>query len=324
MTQIRKFIPIPSEYMQSVAIEKANFPEEDCSVQTWQWQDQQVQPTTIFSRWVGELNEKIISHAYFIQEQSKDNMDAFRFHLAVHPEVQGRGYGTELFQYVNRLLSQYSPCLIRTSAQEDHAQVRHFLEHRALRPVSEGSLHRFSFSSMTKPIYLSNSLKKLQELGFNFCTLQDAIQQIPEWKVQLASLQNGFRQECQLIHLDIFNPEKWTSQSETNEPIYNPNNIFIARYHQHWIAMAGFTRSSTQMNTAVHTFSGVMRPYRRNGIARVLIQTCMNNALADGYTKLEVDCHKINALEFVFQQMGYQQLPQRIQYELQLTRGKTL
>jgi hypothetical protein len=66
MTQIRKFIPIPSEYIQAVAIEKANFPENDCSVQSWQWQDQQVQPTTIFSRWVGELNGKIMSHAYFI------------------------------------------------------------------------------------------------------------------------------------------------------------------------------------------------------------------------------------------------------------------
>jgi GNAT superfamily N-acetyltransferase len=319
MTQIRKFIPIPSEYIQAVAIEEANFPEEGSSVQSWQWQDQQYQPNTIFSRWVGECNGKIISHAYFIQEPSANPLDTFRFHLAVHPEVQRKGYGTELFQYLNRILTQYAPCRIQTSAREDYAHVRHFLEHRALRPIKEVSLHSISLTSMTKPIDLSQSLKKLQDLGFNFCTLQDAIQQIPEWKIQLASLQTGFRQECQQSDFDFFNPEKWTLPGETTDP----KNIFIARYHQHWIGIAGFTRSLTHISSAVHTFSGVLRSHRRNGIAGVLIQTCINSALADGYTKLEVDCQKINTLELVFQHLGYQRSPLRVLYESQLPREKS-
>lgn len=247
-------------------------------------------------------------------------MDAFRFHLAVHPEVQCRGYGTELFQYVNRLLSQYAPCRIQTSVREDHAQVRHFLEHRALRPINEVRLHRFSLSSITKPIDLSISLKKLQELGFNFCTLQDAIQQIPDWKVQLSSLQNAFRQECPPAHLELFIPEQWALQSGATDPAFNPKNIIIARYHQHWIGIAGITKSLTHMSTASHTFTGVLRPHRRNGIASVLIQTCINTALANGFTKLEVDCEKTHALENLYQQAGYQKMPLRIQYEYKLSR----
>ncbi len=318
MTQIRKFIPVVSEYAQTVAIEKANFPEEELTVEAWQWQDQQYKPTTIFSRWVGEWNGRIVSHAYFIQEQTIKAPDVFRFHLAVHPEFQGKGFGTEMLRYLNQILTQYSPCRIHTTVREDHPHAMRFLEHRALHPTREISRHRICIPSSGNSIDLTNPIKKLQELGFNFCTLQDAIQQIPAWKTHLLSLFTAFRQECNPSQLETFDAEEWVLANKAGDSTCNPESIFLARYHQHWIGIAGIQRSMSQMNTAFHTFTGVLRPHRRNGIAGVLIQLCINAALLDGYTKLEVDCQKCIALEQVYQQSGYQRLPLEIQYELSL------
>jgi len=319
MTQIRKFIPVISEYAQTVAIERANFPEEDLSVQSCQWQDQHIQPTTIFSRWVGELDGNMVSHAYFIQDESPGNTHRFKFHMAVHPTWQGRGYGSQLFHYLQHILSQYAPCILETSARQDHHHVLQFLEHRAFKPTQDYALHTLSLSRINQPFELTQSMAKLSLLGFNICTLQDAMQQIPDWKIRLHAMQRGFEKEVSAQPFLPWPQIEKTTQDQGPLQEYDPVSTFLARYHQHWIGLAGLRKSSKQINCGEHGFTGVLRPFRRNGIATNLIKFCVNFALTCGYTNLEADCQKVNALEKIHEQVGYRRQPGRTRYELQLT-----
>ena len=105
MSQIRKFIPILSDYRQTVAIEKALYPEEEITIQNWKWHDRQIQPNVVFSRWVGEVDGQIVSHGYFNQQDSADSGGHFTIHIAVHPQHQNHGYGSELFLHLQRMLT---------------------------------------------------------------------------------------------------------------------------------------------------------------------------------------------------------------------------
>ncbi|MBI9048936.1 MAG: GNAT family N-acetyltransferase [Anaerolineaceae bacterium] len=320
MTQIRKFIPVLSEYQQAIAIENANFPDEDITIQSWKWHDQHYDPNTIFSRWVGEMDGKIVSHGLFtqVQQQTLTKNRYFLFHIAVHPAFHGKGYGTELYQHLNRNLQQYNPCTIETIARENYPLARQFLEHRKFKPTLIKRTARLMISSSSQPINLPMDIERLAKLGIAISALDSLILEDHDWKKKLYSTEKNLMQEAPdfMEHFPATQAEYEIHRMQSS--FFNPQSIFIARYHEHWIGIAGIQQSEMNQYKCNHTLTGVTRPYRRNGIATLLRQHCINAALELGYNCIESNCDTGNPLYGINQRLGYKPQPASIHYQLTL------
>jgi ribosomal protein S18 acetylase RimI-like enzyme len=179
MSEIRKFIPVPSEYKQAVAVETANFPDEEISIETWKWHDQHFDPNTIFSRWVGEKDRMIISHGLFTQkpDSQSSNNNAFTLHIAVHPDHQQKGHGSELYQHLYRHLQQYMPCTIETVVREDKPQSVYFLEHRQFKAKAKQHVARLKIPANSTPLDINAYTNHLASLGIRIAPLSTVMEE---------------------------------------------------------------------------------------------------------------------------------------------------
>ena len=314
MSEIRKFIPVLSEYMQAIAVESANFPDEEISVESWKWHDQHFDPNTIFSRWVGETDSRIISHGLFTQlpDRNIDKTNHFMLHIAVHPEQQQKGYGSELFQHMHRHLQQYMPCIIETTAREDKPQSINFLEHRHFAAKSKQYIARLHINANTPLLDLSSNLNRLSKLGIRIDPLAELIENDADWQKKLENQYKNIIMEMQESGLtDKINIKKSIE--------IDAQKIFIARYHEHWIGISGIRQSDKQHHTCIHTLTGVAKPYRRNGIATTLIQHCINTAIQSGYHFIESSLPLESVLFQLQKNLGYISQPTTIHYELNLS-----
>ena len=314
MSEIRKFIPVLSEYKQAIAVECANFPDEEISVESWKWHDQHFDPNTIISRWVGETDSKIISHGLFTQmaDQQNDQSNHFMLHIAVHPEQQHKGYGSELFQHFHRHLQQYMPCFIETIVREDKPQSMDFLEHRHFKAKSKQYVVRLKIPANSPLLDISNNTDHLLKLGIRIDPLSKLIENNADWQKKLQTQYMSIIMEMQKSGLSDI--------STINKGIkFDPQKIFVARYHEHWIGVSGIRQSEKQCHTCIHTLTGVAKPYRRNGIATTLIQHCINTAIQSGYHFIESNLQQENVLFQLQQKLGYIAQPPAIHYELNLS-----
>jgi ribosomal protein S18 acetylase RimI-like enzyme len=319
MSEIRKFIPVLSEYKQAVAIEHANFPDEEISIESWKWYDQHLDPNTVFSRWVGEMDGKIISHGLFTQVPNQENLkhNHFILHIAVHPDMQCKGYGSELFVHLHRHLQQYIPCSIEAIVREDKPQSLHFLEHRHFKVKSTKAIARLNIPANCKLLDLTGSSGHLAALGIRIDPLSELIDSDRDW------VKNIYNQSKAII-LEMNNTDEGFpslqdfQQQFIQDRTFNPQHFFVARYHEHWIGLSGIRQSEKIKHTCVHTFTGVNRPYRRNGIASTLIQHCINAAIQSGYTAIESHAPQDNPMSDLHKKLGYKVLPSNHTYELSL------
>ena len=314
MSEIRKFIPVLSEYKQAIAVESANFPDEEISIESWKWHDQHFDPNTIFSRWVGETDSKIISHGLFTQmsDQRIDQANHFMLHIAVHPEQQYKGYGSELYQHFHRHLQQYMPCIIETIVREDKPQSMNFLEHRHFKAKSKQYIVRLRIPINRPFLDLTGYSEQLSKLGIRIDPLSDLIDHDRDWQNKLEAQYKSIIIEMQNSSLSDLSAMKKSLE-------FDPQKIFIARYHEHWIGVSGIRQSEKQRHTCIHTLTGVAKPYRRNGIATTLIQHCINSAIQSGFHFIESSLHHDSVLFQLQQKLGYISQPTTIHYELNLS-----
>jgi GNAT superfamily N-acetyltransferase len=309
MPQIRKFIPIESDYQQTVNIEKALAPEEDISIQTWKWHDQHYPPTAVFSRWVGELDGNIVSHGLLTQDESTENNNRYKLHIAVHPQYQGKGYGSELFQHLQRMLHSYAPCTIESMIRADHPYAREFLSHRHFKPGPQKSFYRLNLPEQPAPIDLNSRFSKAENLGVCIFPLQDLLTQVENWKNMLYKLEKKLVEESSDLSLSFPKTQELYEEKTIHQPYFNPESIFIARYQQHWIGTAGIIQSLQKHNCYCHTFTGVEKPYRRNGIATLLKLCCINFAISHGIAHLESNFSEANPIQKINENLGYKRQP---------------
>ena len=309
MTQIRKFIPILSDYRQTVEIDKALFPEEDITIDDWKWHDQHHPPTAVFSRWVGEVDGKIISHGLITQDESADNNNRYKLHISVHPDFQGKGYGSELFQHLQRMLHPYLPCTIEATIRAGHPYACEFLNHRHFAPLSQLTFLRLNLPDHPAPLNLEAANNKIKKLGITIYSLKDFMAQTNDWKMLLYKLERKLVADVPAISIHFPHSLALYEENYLLQPWFNPESVFIASYQQHLIGISGIFQSLQKHNCYRHGFTGVEKPYRRNGLASLLILNCIQYAVNHNIAHLESEVIAGNPIQKVYENLGYKHQP---------------
>ncbi len=311
---IREFTP--DDYQAIVDIQNAVYPDHRAVVEDWAEGDAMRDPRCLMSRWVAEVDGKVVGVAHYVQYIWAYHPQHFDIMVRVLPQYQGSGIGSALYDHVIAALEPFNPVQFTAGTREDVPQGMRFLEQRgfalhirdqrsAIVPAAfdlapfAGAEARLAAEGIT--------IKSYPELGDD-----------PDRDRKLYDLEMSVLPD--IPGHDDFTPPPFESWKK--EVIDGPmliKDIYLVAVAQDG-DYAGMTclwgdRASDMLFTGL---TGVHRNYRRKGIATALKVRAITWAQGTGCSRINTDNAETNPMLQLNYALGFRPLPAFVSYKKKL------
>lgn len=257
----------PTDFPAVVEVLNAVHPEYPTTETELHFEDDHRDPRCRFERWIAECDGKVVGCGHYGNAAGWFHPRKFWIDLSVHPEHQGRGVGSTLYNRLLELMAPFDPLLLRTGAREDKQHSVQFLLNRGFREDMRAWESRLNVEEFDPSPY-ADVEKKVRAQGIEIKTLRE-LESDPERDVKLYDLD-------WLLDQDIPQPESPTRVSfeffrehTFDNPNLLPDGYLVAVHDGTYVGVS--TLWTSQGTDDLYTgLTGVRREYRRRGIALAL------------------------------------------------------
>ncbi len=232
----------------------------------------------------------------------------FSTQVAVLPEFQRRGFGTMLLQNVLSAIEPYDPLVLRSACCEDSANSIGFLVHHGFQEELRFWESHLDVDAFDPAIYARVN-EDVRAQGIRIVPLPE-LYSMHDWEHKLYEL---------IIHIqsDMPNPEPFTpykfeewQKFEFNRPTRREESYFVALDGERMVGVNILMHDpphDKQLNT---DDTGVIREYRRRGIALALKVHGITHAKSHGYKKIRTMNESSNrAMLNINERLGFMKRP---------------
>jgi GNAT superfamily N-acetyltransferase len=316
MFTIRPFAYTDADYEAAVRIVSAVYPDQPESVQEWQHGDQTRDPQFLFARYLVELDGRIVATGIYCQPWWSHKPGKYFVNLLVDPDYQGRGIGTQFYDFLMGHVLAREPEVVTAGTREDKPASIHFLTRRGYRqvqrePISELEVRQFD------PQPFAEIPPRVAGQGIVIKSLEELAAQEPDWKHKLWQLQGD-------LFLDVPGPDPITIDSfevyqerELGSPNFRIDGQFIALDGDHWVGMTALWTTEADREKLFTGLTGVRREYRRRGIATALKLRAIDFAKRYGAKTIETGNDEGNPMYQINLRLGFRPLPAWLTFEKQ-------
>lgn len=269
-----------NDYPKTVAVLNAVHPDYPDTVAELCFFDEHRDPKCRFERWVAERDGVVVGIGQWGHATGWFHPRKFWMELSVHPEHQGRGVGSALYEHLVEILRPLDPLLVRAGAREDKLHSVQFLLNRGFVEDMRSWESRLDVEAFD-PSPFAGVDEAVRAAGIEIKTLRD-LEADPERNRELYELDWALEQ-------DVPQPEPPTRVSYEfflEHTLQNPNLLPDAYFVAvHGETYAGLSTLWTSLGNAdLYTgLTGVRREYRRRGIALALKLRAISYAQAHGH-----------------------------------------
>jgi GNAT superfamily N-acetyltransferase len=300
------------DYEDVVAVHNAVDPVHLDSVEDRRHYDLQRETRIDWERWVYEHEGRVVGYTSFNQMSWMFHPRKFYVVVLVHPEHQGRGIGSRLYEHLQERLARFEPLSCRTEINEAWAAGRRFAEKRGYK---DGMRERESKLDLTRfdPGAFARDLERVSEQGIVIVDY-DALAEDPERHRKIYEIDGAAGRDMPM-------PEPFTQPSYENfckklfeHPKFLPEGNMLALDEGAYVGISNLWRANKPED--VYTgFTGVLREYRGRGIATALKVRALTQAKAMGYRDLYTSNDSTNAgMLGINRRLGFEFLPAWIDY----------
>jgi GNAT superfamily N-acetyltransferase len=254
----------PDDYESVLTIVNANNPEYPETVEEWRHADEKRDPKHKFARWVIEADGQVVGFGGHGQHSDMYHPDKYWIGIDVHPEYQGRGLGSHLYDHVLTALRELNAISVRASAREDQTRSVRFVHDRGFEEeyrVWESRLDPQTFDWAP----FADDKARVAAGGFVIKTWSE-LEHEPDAK-------RRFYEMFVEADADEPRPEPYTPWSYDffvertfSNPNFLPDALFLAIHNGEYAGMSQLWGS--QGNDDLYTGLTAVRPaYRRKGMA---------------------------------------------------------
>jgi GNAT superfamily N-acetyltransferase len=219
----------------------------------------------------------------------------YRFDLAVRPEWQGRGIGTQLLARVMTDAERLGATGLQARVRDDKHEALKFISRRNFREVHRMGAYRLDFAQV-EGSELQHAFTRLRDRGMEVTTLADLRRQDPHYLEQFFDLYSAAREDWPdpdpdptgATQVSISDVKRWLDNAQL------PEAFFIAKHARRYIAFTSFF----SIGTAVHP------EYRRKGIASLLKAGSIADAQRRGFQG-QTTSTASSAMQKVLARFGY-------------------
>ena len=319
MFSIRPFQPTDEEYEAIAAVEKAVYPENADKVEDFKHADAIREPGQFFQRWVVEENGRIIAFAHAQQQIHSSTPGRYRFHITVHPDFEGRGVGTAVYDTIWQTIEKRDPqpTLLESGCYQHHPQAVRFLEKRGFQSVMRWVVTRVDLPDFDIAPF-APLIAKLQSQGISFATLPELQKSDANWLAELHELDWQLVQDEPLPYTPNKIPVEQFQKQYVENPNVLPEGWVVAVENGRYIGNSSLEKGS-QPGGISTGFTGVLRDYRRRGLATALKALTMDWAKQAGYQFIRTGNEENNPMLTLNKKLGFQEVTASLAFEKKLS-----
>jgi mycothiol synthase len=314
MITIRPFAYTDADYEAAVRIVSAVYPDQGDTVEEWRHGDRTRDPQFLFARYLVELDGRIVATGIYCEPWWSFKPGKYFVNLVVDPDYQGRGIGTQFYDFLISHVLAREPQVVTAGTREDKTASIHFLTQRGYHqvqrePISELDVRHFD------PEPFADVPRRVAEQGIVIKSLEELAPVDPEWKHKLWQLQGDLFQDVpgpDPITIDSFEIYR---ERELESPSFRSDGQFIALDGDRWVGMTALWTSEADREKLFTGLTGVGRDYRRRGIATALKLRAIDFAKRYGATTIETGNDEGNPMYQINLRLGFRPLPAWLTFE---------
>jgi mycothiol synthase len=317
MFTIRPFDYSEADYAALHAIDAAAYPEYKMSLADWRHLDATLDPEFLFCREMIERDGGVVAFGEYRQGPWMYHPEKYNVNLVVHPDHEHPDIRPLYFEHVLHLLADRDPLAIINGCLEDRSTHVAFLQQMGFtvlqrEPMSELNLGTFD------PAAFAPIAEKVRAAHITIVPLADLMESDPDWARKVYDLE-------WVLSEDVPNAEKPAKPSleqyqegTLSGPMFNPAGWFIARAGERYIGMSRFFGTPNAEGHIHFGLTGVIRSYRRQGIATALKLRAIDYARAAGATRVTASNEETNPMYQLNLKLGFQPRPAWVFYQKRL------
>ena len=318
MFTIRPFQPTNAEYETIAQIEKAVYPENADSVAEFKHNDAIRKPEQFFRRWVVEQAGQIIAFASANQPTDSSEPNRYRFSIVVHPDFERKGVGTAVYNQIRQTLQSCDPqpAILATSCYQHHPQTVQFLQKRGYQQVMRWVISKLDVSTFDVSAFAPLH-QKLEAQGIALYTVPELQASDPAWLPKLHELDWQLVQDEPLPFTPKKMPEDRFRQLYLESPSAMVDSWVVAVENGRYVGNSMFEKGS-QPGIVRTGFTGVLRDYRRRGLATALKAHAIAYAQSAGYPAIRTGNEENNPMLTLNKKLGFQEITASLAFEKRL------
>ena len=279
----------PADYSRLVELFNANYPDYTSSIEERQSRDESLDRSKYHFQRYSVLDSESGSIVAFGEVSHISDMfhpRKFAINIVVQPERQGQGIGRFVYQRLLQELRVLKAIAVWIQVKEDLSKQLAFYERRGFREAMRVWESRLPVASIDTSRFEEYS-RSVSDRGIRVTTLAEEQSKDSESTRKLHRL-------VQTIAADIPQPAPFTEvtyeQWETFEmknPSLLPSGYFIAKDRDQYVGLSVVWKSDTEPKSLYQGNTGVVREYRRKGVAMALKLKVIEYAQSHGYEKVK-------------------------------------
>ncbi len=272
------------DYEAVVSIANALYPEYRESAEEWRRRDQLFDETRYIRRRyvaVSDDKQQVVGYGEIAHSPMTFHPQKFDLGLMVHPDWQRRGIGSLLLGHLMDELQRLNAITVWAGVREDKADALAFMRKRGFIEKQRSWELWLSVAEAEISSFLP-IIEQVVAQGVVITTLEEERERDSDCLRKLHELSNA-------IFADIPMPDQFTPLSfeefkrRLEHPSLLPNAYFIAKHGDRYIGRSDLWRSEAEPERLYQGLTGVLRDYRRQGVATALKVKTIKYAKRHGY-----------------------------------------
>jgi mycothiol synthase len=297
-----------SDYPSIAAIHNANWTDHPVLAEDLERTDTKRTENNFIERFMLEFEGASISEGSF-QHLSKQD---FVLELNVQPKFQARGFGAQLYTFLESELQRHEPASAFCKLYEIHPFALQFVQARGFIEVTRLHHQRLKLAGFdfdAEPVK-----QKLSVHGYSISSFAE-LQSDPNWEQKLYELYIKTDTDVPRIRaFEAFGFEEFKTQILENPRLLKAAT-FVAIKNGDWVGLS--LHRARPDKTQLHTgMTGVLREHRGQNLALALKLAGIQYAIDHSFTELHSNNASTNiAMLAVNKKLGFERSPAQIQLE---------
>jgi len=257
----------PDDYPAMVEINNAEWPDHPITVEEWRYEDEHKDPKCKLKEWVAEIDGEVVAFFGYDQWSGMYHPRKFSIYGLVHPNFQGKGIGSILYDYTMDQLKELDPLVVRSYARENRTRAIEFLKARGFKEEMRAWESRLDVEKFDLAPYV-NVEDKPRSHGIEIKTIRE-LEEDPERDRKLYELDMKLLEDVPSPDRRTDVPFEWYIDNVLKGPDLLPDAYFVALHAGNYVGMSNIW-SSEACKDLYTGLTGVRREFRHKGIALAL------------------------------------------------------